>query len=188
VAGQAHPLQRVGLVDPQGVSSFAPRAVQEGAPERRGRAMTTAQKQLLRAVPVAAVIVGGLLLFKFSRFRAAWKDHEQLQKAEAHRTSNQLNTSVVLMVLPEIESHIKTMDAAVEKIEALAPDLDADGKKQLVEPIDKAVAAIEQRRQHIKQLNRDPLPQPVRDRLTAAEAKCDALLERLNRLRPADDR
>ena len=161
-----------------------------GVPElnRRGRAMTREQKKLLGAVPVAALIVGGLILFKFNRFQAAFNNQEQLDERQGERplTSNQLNTSVTLQIIPEIEDHLKKLNSAVEKIEAVYPELDADRKKGLEESVSKAVVAVEQRRQHLKQLKTDTLSEPIRDRLNAAETKCHALLGRLNQLQSAN--
>lgn len=146
--------------------------------------MTAAQKQLLGAVPVALLIVGAIA-FKVIRFQKVLDNRDQLETQRI--ASGQMNTSMALFVLSEIEEHIKKLDAAVVKVEDLDLDLDADSKKAVGEATAKAVSAVEQRKQQILLLKRDTLPEPIRDRLTAAETKCDDLLERLNRIRPANN-
>jgi hypothetical protein len=167
-----------------------------GAPQvhRRGRAMTLEQKQLLRTVPVGMLIVV-LILYHVSHNVKVFDRNNQpkddflnrtMKPEEIRRISDQVLGNLAHHTLPIVEEELHTEDYYVELLELTYPALEPDGKKDLDRPIVVMREKLERIKREIVSLKGGNLPDEMQTRLSSAEAKCDALLERLNRFRPAD--
>ena len=158
--------------------------------------MTREQKQLLRSVPVAALIFGGLFASQYNGMRdaadrpagepevtpAAGPGPRQVKDA-----SDRLRESIGLQVLADVERQLEKDEEFVRSAEAIYAALrevnDAEAWKKPDEQVGKAIAAIGKRQSLLRNIRVNAWPDGDRARVIAAQVRCVALIERLAQCR-----
>lgn len=162
--------------------------------------LTPERRKLLASAALVFALLGGIVA------RAVVSDGRQAAQRAADeaaaprpagpspqqaRDAEQSLAAVGLAILATVERQLDRDEEFVRSVEAILPALregrQAEARARQDEAVERAAAAIGRRRSQLAEI-RGGLPDADRARAAAAESRCAALVERLNRCRQPDAR